>query len=400
MARNDDTTRILIPRHTAERIAQSLSRRRFLGLAAGTAVGAAFLAACGSSGGGSSSGSSNGGMSSGGSSSGGSGGSINLYTWAEYDDPDVISAWGNVTTDIYDSNEEAIQKLAASKGSSGYDVVVPTGAYIPQMVQKDLLEELDLDKLPNFKNIDPLYTNQTFDPENKHSVTKDWGSTGWIYDNTVIKTPITSWKDFIDAAMGPASSNMSMLDAPAYIPGVYFWANGIDWNTESKADLDKAEDFMVNQFAKHIKAFDSYPGINLTQGNYALSQVWNGDARAGLLAVEDAGDDPSKYTWGLGAPKTELWMDNWTIVKGAKNLDAAYDFINYILNPDNSAKELAYHGYNTGVTGIQEKMANTKYPDLIFFSPEQVKTMSSQEINTAQDRQVEIYNKVKAAAGG
>ena len=29
-----------------------------------------------------------------------------------------------------------------------------------------------------------------------------------------------------------------------------------------------------------------------------------------------------------------------------------------------------------------------------------MKTMSSQEINTAQDRQVEIYNKVKAAAGG
>ncbi len=151
--------------------------------------------------------------------------------------------------------------------------------------------------------------------------------------------------------------------------GVYFWANGIDWNTESKDDLDKAEDFMVNQFAKHIKAFDSYPGVNLTQGNYALSQVWNGDARAGLLAVEDAGDDPSKYTWGLGAPKTELWMDNWTIVKGAKNLDAAYDFINYILDPANSAKELAYHGYNTGVKGIQEKMADTKYPDLIFFSP-------------------------------
>jgi spermidine/putrescine transport system substrate-binding protein len=156
---------------------------------------------------------------------------------------------------------------------------------------------------------------------------------------------------------------------------------------------------MVNQFAKHIKAFDSYPGINLTQGNYALSQVWNGDARAGLLAVEEAGKDPSKYTWGLGAPKTELWMDNWTIVKGAKHLDAAYDFINYILDPDNSEKELAFHGYNTGVKGIEEKMADAKYKDLVFFSPEQVKTMEAQEINTAQDRQVEIYNKTKAAAG-
>jgi spermidine/putrescine transport system substrate-binding protein len=128
--------------------------------------------------------------------------------------------------------------------------------------------------------------------------------------------------------------------------------------------------------------------------------VWNGDARAGLLAVEDAGDDPSKYTWGLGAPKTELWMDNWAIVKGAKNLDSAYDFINYILDIENSAKELAYHGYNTGVKGIEEKMKDTKYPEIIFFSPEQVKNMVPGVVNKAQDRQVEIYNKVKAAAGG
>ena len=388
MARKQDTTRILVPRTTASRLAQSLSRRRFLGLAAGTAAGAAFLAACGSS------------DDEGSGGGGGGGGSINLYTWAEYDDPDVISGWGNVTTDIYDSNEEAIQKLAASKGSSGYDVVVPTGSFIPQMVQNGLLEELDLDRIPNFENIDPLYASQPFDPGNKYSVPKDWGSTGWIYDNTVLTTPIETWQDLIDAAMGPASGNMSMLDAPAYQTGVYFWANGIDWNTENEDDLDKAEDFMVNEFATHIKAFDSYPGINLTQGNYALSQVWNGDARAGLLAVEDAGDDPSKYTWGLGAPQTELWMDNWTIVKGANNLDAAYDFINYILEPENSAKELEYHGYHTAVKGIEEQMADTKYPEIIFFSPEQVKTMSTQEINSAQDRQVDIYNKVKAAAGG
>ena len=349
MARNDDTTRILIPRHTAERIAQSLSRRRFLGLAAGTAVGAAFLAACGSSGDGSSSGgSSSGGSSSGGSSSGGGGGSINLYTWAAYDDPDVISAWGNVTTDIYDSNEEAVQKLAASKGSSGYDVVVPTGAYIPQMVQKGLLEELDLARLPNFKNIDTLYTNQTFDPGNKHSVTKDWGSTGWIYDNTVITTPIKTWQDFIDAAMGPASSNMSMLDAPTYQTGVYFWANGIDWNTESKEDLDKAEDFMVNQFAKHIKAFDSYPGVNLTQGNYALSQVWNGSTRR---ALGRRGRRRRPVQVHVGARRTEDRALDGQLDhrEGPRSLDAAYDFINYILDPANSAKELEYHGYNTGV---------------------------------------------------
>ena len=37
---------------------------------------------------------------------------------------------------------------------------------------------------------------------------------------------------------------------------------------------------------------------------------------------------------------------------------------------------------------------------MIFFTPEQVEDHASRAINAAQDRLVEIYNKVKAAAGG
>ena len=372
-------TRILLPQPSADRIALALSRRRFLALTAGAAAGTAFLAACGGG--------------------GGDGKSLNLYTWAEYDDPEVIEAWGDVTTDIYASNEEAIQKLASAGDSSGYDIVVPTGSYIPQMVTAGLLEPLDLSKIPNFANVADEYKNQPWDQGNKYSVPKDWGSTGWIYDNTALTTPLETWQDFIDAAMGPASGNVSVLDTPQEILGIYFWANGIDWNTTDEAELDAAEDFLVNQFAPHIKAFDSYPGIALTEGNYALSQVWNGDARQGLVAVEESGGDPTQYTWGLGAPTTELWMDTWVIAKGA-DLDAAHDFINYILDVDVSAKELEFHGYNTAVKGIQEMMQDVSYPEMIFFDAEQVKTMQPGVVNEAQDRQVEIYNNLKAAAGG
>ena len=53
---------------------------------------------------------------------------------------------------------------------------------------------------------------------------------------------------------------------------------------------------MVNQLAPHVKAFESYPGYQFAQGNYALSQVWNGDARQGFNSFKD----PSHYAWGLG----------------------------------------------------------------------------------------------------
>ncbi len=308
-----------------------------------------------------------------------------------------MKSFGNITIDVYNSNEEAIAKLEAAKGTSGYDMVVPSGPYIPQMVAKGLLEALDLSRIPNLKNLQAAYTNQPFDPKNKYSVCKDFGSTGWIYDNTVIKKPITSWSDFITAAQNEGSGQTSVLDAAPDVCGIYFWANGIDWNTEDPAELDACEDVIVNQLAPHIKAFNSYPGIELAQGNYVLSQVFNGDARQGLLSV----DDPSKYTWAFGAPKSEIWMDNWCILKDAKNADAAYNFINFILDPKNSATDLAFHGYDTGVTGVRDLLpSDTKFLDMVFLTPQLLTTLVPGEVNNAQDKQVEILDKAKAKAGG
>jgi spermidine/putrescine transport system substrate-binding protein len=364
---------------------------------------ALWLAACGSSGGDDSSS----GGTSGGTETGGTGGGgdinrkINMFTWAEYDDLDLLKSWGTIHIDIYNSNEEAIQKLASAKGNSGYDMVVPTGVYIPQMSSEKLLQPLDLSKIPNFSNLDPQYTKQSWDPDNKYSVCKDWGTTGWIYDTTVVKRDIKTWNDFLDVAQKEASGNLSVIDSAPDLTGIYFWANGIDWTTTKQEDLDACEDYLVNTLASHIKAFDSYPGVNLAQGSYALSQVFSGDARQGLIAVGDAGGDPEQYKWGMGSPTTELWMDNWCIVEGAKNVDGAHDFINFILDPENSAKDLEFHGYPTGIKGIEDLVPeDLPFKEIVFFTPEQVATMQSGAVNEAQDRLVQILDKTKAKAGG
>jgi spermidine/putrescine transport system substrate-binding protein len=399
MTEQDEGLKIL----ASSAAAQRMTRRAFMGGSVVLAFsGGYLLSACGNSdtpGGGTSA------------SAGGSSGSappeledqLNFYHWAAYDDPKLFKRFteelGPVTQiDVYASNEEAIAKLTAAAGSSGYDIVVPTGVYIPLMVENDLLEELDLSQIPNFSNLETVYTNQPWDPENKHSVCKDWGTTGWIVDKSQISTPINTWGDFLNVAMNEASGNMSVLDAPNELSGLYFWANGIDWTTEDTADIDAYESFIVDQLAPHVKAFDSYPGYQFGQGNYALSQVWNGDARQGFNSFKD----PSRYAWGLGAPVTELWMDNWAMVKGATHPNAAYAWINFILDKDNSLQDLNFHGYNTGITGVKEaaEAANTPFLDMIFFTDEQVSTFRAGAVNSAFDRLVDIYNKAKAAAGG
>jgi spermidine/putrescine transport system substrate-binding protein len=141
----------------------------------------------------------------------------------------------------------------------------------------------------------------------------------------------------------------------------------------------------------------------MAEGAYALCMAWNGDARQTYARVEEAGGNPDEWKWALGSPTTELWMDTYCIAEGAPNVDAAHAWINWILSPEVSIQDLQYHGYHSGMKNMPELIGelapDLTRGDMIFFADDQVKTMNTQRITTAQDRLVDIYNKVKAAAG-
>jgi spermidine/putrescine transport system substrate-binding protein len=384
--------RILASSAASRILATQYNRRRFLGFAA-AAAGAGFLAACSSPGGAPSPRATGGTLE----------GNLSVYTWGDYDDPEVLAEFASelgpeITLDSFNSNEEMISKLVAAKGTSGYDIVVPTGQFIPQMVENGLLAKFNHDLIPNLSNVDPAFLGRAWDPNNAYSVVKAWGTTGFVYDKTKISRPLATWQDFIDAAQNEASGSVSLLDDPAELTGLYFWANGIDWTTTDAAHLDAAEDFLVNTLAPHVSAFDSYPGgVAIPQAAHTLMQAWNGDARIGILSSED----PDRWQWVLGSPATELWADNWAIAEGAPHPEAAHAFINYVLEPEVSLAELDYIGYHTGVAGIEDaaRDAGLEMLDLVFFAEEQLKSMHTGEVNDAQQRSVEIWDKMKAAAG-
>ncbi|MRH30004.1 extracellular solute-binding protein [Microbacterium sp. SYP-A9085] len=387
--------RILADHGTANRIVSDMSRRGFFSLV-GVVGGTALLAACTPGGG-------PGGKTTPRASGGKLEGSLSMYSWGDYDAPEVLSAFTKelgpkLTVDSFGSNEELIAKLVAAKGTGGYDIIVPTGAFIPQMVQNNLLMKLNKDLIPNLSHMDPAFLGRSWDKGNDYSICKAWGTTGFVYDTTKISRELKTWADFLDCAQKEASGKTSVLDDPAEITGMYYWSHGIDWNTTDTADIDKCEDFIVTKLAPHIAAFDSYPGSGaIPQSAHALIQVWNGDARQGILAS----DKPDKWQWVLGAPTTELWMDNWAISSTAPHPEAAHAFINFVLTPENQIKNVDYIGYHTGAKDIEAtaKSEGLEMLDLVFFTQAQLATMKDGEVNSAQERTVDIYNKAKAAAG-
>ena len=365
---------------------KDLSRRLFLsGLVGAGSVAA--LAACAPS--------------TGGGGAGGGSGTLNLYTWGEYDDPAVLKSFAKtkagatVKLGSYDSNEELIAKLSAAKGTSGYDIVVPTLSFVPQMVELKLLEELDHAKLPNLKNVNPTYLDTDQDKGNRYSVPKALGVSGYVYDTTVIKREMTSWKDFFDAAQKEAAGKTSLLADPNEILWAYFFSIGEDINTNDSATLDKAKDFLVKSIAPNVQAFESYVSNTIAQNGRVLAHSWNGDARQGIIS----NDDKSRYKWVKPTEGAGQFLDNWCIPKGAKNIDAAHAFIDYVLDPAVSLKELEYIGYDTVVKGIQDMATDVEVPELIFYTPEEAKKLVIDIVPESQEQRVAIFNEIQAAAG-
>ena len=100
---------------------------------------------------------------------------LNVYNWSDYIAEDTLEKFQKetgikVNYDVYDNNEILESKLMA--GSSGYDVVMPTGDFMERFVKGKIVRPLDKSKIPNYGNLDPAIMERVAhnDPGNAHAV--------------------------------------------------------------------------------------------------------------------------------------------------------------------------------------------------------------------------------------
>ena len=108
-------------------------------------------------------------------------GDLSFYNWAEYIDPDLITAFEaeygiDVEYTEYESNEQMLAQIEA--GAAVYDLVVPSDYMVDTMRQENLLVELNFDAIPNAANIAPEWDKPPYDPDGKYSIPYQWGTTG------------------------------------------------------------------------------------------------------------------------------------------------------------------------------------------------------------------------------
>ncbi|MGQ3212389.1 polyamine ABC transporter substrate-binding protein [Shinella sp.] len=323
-----------------------------------------------------------------------------IYSWADYANPDVLDAFSKgagprIEIATFDSVEAAIAKLEIAGGSSGYDIVVVGDAYVEQMIARKLIQKLDHSKLPNLQNLRDEFRSLPFDPDNQYTVMKNFGTIGILYNSKIVTEEIKTWDDFFRvAATEVASHRVAVLNDQPSVFGLVFWREGKDYNTGDEKRLREAKDVLTKELIPHLKAFDANPVQGLLNGDYVLAQGYLGSSRHIFE------QDPDSYTWVYPEPQCVLWSDHYAVPTGSKNADAAHAFINYMLDADVAAAEVAHIGYDTGVKGVIEKLpADIVRKDMIVFPEGVTDRLIYQKVEGSNPTlRIEIFNELKAAA--
>ena len=113
------------------------------------------------------------------------------------------------------------------------------------------------------------------------------------------------------------------------------WLAAIDKIREA-ADSGQIRRFTGNDYTKDLANGDTVAVIG-----------WSGDA------VQLQADDPN-IEFVMPDEGCMIWADNMVIPVGAPNPTAAYEWMNYVYEPENQAQITAYNSYVQPVDGVRE----------------------------------------------
>ncbi|ABL88356.1 extracellular solute-binding protein, family 1 [Pyrobaculum islandicum DSM 4184] len=277
------------------------------------------------------------------------GGHLAVYNYSYYIDKDLLVEFEKETGikviyQEFESGEEAYAALL--RGGGGYDLIVVPDTYLKDVIKRGYVRKIDHGRLTNIGNIDLAFFENPNDPGLQHSVPYAFGTTGFAvnyYSMAVdVGRRLDSWSDLFDFDLLEKMKNrVAMLEEFIEPVMAAKYALGIDPNDWSQEAVDKVTDLLKRQKG-YIRG---YMGISqivpaIAAGELWVSQIWSGDAATARDEfIKHAGEkNADKFEYVLPKPMTHRWVDFMVIPRDAKNIDAAYAFIDFLLRPENSAR--------------------------------------------------------------
>lgn len=265
---------------------------------------------------------------------------LKVYNWGDYIDQNVLDSFEKeygvkVIYDEFATNEEMYAKIKA--GADDYDVLFPSDYAIKRMIDEDMLHKLDMNNIPNYKYIDDRFKNLAYDPNNEYSVPYMWGTVGILYNKTMVKETVDSWKILWDTKYG---KQILMLDSLRDSIGITLKMLGYSLNTKDDKELNEAKEMLIKQKPLVLAYVGDEVKDKMIGGEAALAVVWSGDA------VYMMRENPD-LEYVIPEEGSNIWFDAIVIPNTSKNKKEAELFINYLCQTDIAFQNADYIGYAT-----------------------------------------------------
>jgi putative spermidine/putrescine transport system substrate-binding protein/spermidine/putrescine transport system substrate-binding protein len=328
------------------------------------------------------------------------GGELNFMVWEGYTDtlfakPFEDACGVKVNATYMGSSDDLVAKLRAG-GAETIDLVSPSSDAITQIIQAGLAKPIDIKRIPSFDGLMGSFRALTMAKKDTLVYGEPWafGPNPLIYDTTKVTTAPQSWNDLWDKKY---KGKLSLQDDIATL-WMVAQALGMDDPNDRSHIYNLSDEELGKVKAKMLELKPNVRKYWATAGD--MTQLFqNKEVVAGegwpLMTAQLRG---AGFPAGETIPKegTTAWADHWVLTSGAKNLDAAYAWLEYAAQPF-TQKLLAdvtnYIVANPGAKG--------------YMSPEQVATQRDiadygDKVNFWQwsprrDKYTEVWNEVKAA---
>ena len=295
----------------------------------------------------------------------GANGEVYVYCYGDYFDPELIEDFEEETgikviPDYFDTAEEMYTVL--ENNATTYDCVCTSDYMIQRMIGNDMLAELDMNNIPEIKNIADVYMKKSeeFDPGNKYSVPYQLGIAGILYNKEMVgDVEIDSWDDlwnekFKDSLVMPDSVRDAFMIALKKL--------GYSENSTNEDEIKAAAEELIKQKPLVYKYANDSARDLLANGSAAVGVVWNGE----YIYTKDLNDD---VEFVIPKEGSEFFVDSWVIPKDVVKKENAEAWINYHYKTEVASKNFDYLYYTTpneaALDLIDEEYLNEKavFPD-------------------------------------
>jgi spermidine/putrescine transport system substrate-binding protein len=321
--------------------------------------------------------------------------SLTVSNWDGYMAADAMEKFNSETGNeaelvLHATNEEIMGKLIASKGV-GYDVVFVSSPFAEVLYNLGLAETLDHDRIPNIANLYTEATQLPHDPGNTFSLPYAWGTTGLCYRSDLVDAP-TSWGDLLTPAADVAGKT-TMLATDRWLLAAGQLQLGYSVNETDPAKMAEVRDLLIAAKETLLAYDDTTFYAKLVSGEAELVQAWDGWCNYGIAENADI-----KYM--IPKEGSDLWVDTMVILNASENKDAAYAFVNYILDADNhrwAAENILYKVPNEAAMAGVDAALIESFPNMGMTPAEMLQFEQLRDVGAAQRDYSRLVSEIKAA---